>query len=135
MCDAPSTWRARMCAIDCRSRSCAYSGLMAAPGTPNACVKPSRSITSTGAIAAFIFAIVVSVTIGVGRMVGDDALALKTVDKHDAYSTMEYMDRIQPVRLFLRVVELGSFSKAAAELGVGQPAVTKQVARMEKQLG
>ena len=68
-------------------------------------------------------------------MVGDDAFALKTVDKHDAYSTMEYMDRIQAVKLYLRVVELGSFSKAAAELGVGQPAVTKQVARMEAQLG
>ena len=68
-------------------------------------------------------------------MVDERGLSLKTVDKHDAYSTMEYMDRIQAVKLFLRVVELGSFSKAAAELGVGQPAVTKQVARMEKQLG
>jgi DNA-binding transcriptional LysR family regulator len=48
---------------------------------------------------------------------------------------MECMDRLQAVKLFLRVVELGSFSKAAAELGIGQPAVTKQVARMEKQLG
>jgi len=45
------------------------------------------------------------------------------------------MDRILAVRLFVRVVELGSFSKAAAELGIGQPAVTKQVARMEQQLG
>jgi DNA-binding transcriptional LysR family regulator len=45
------------------------------------------------------------------------------------------MDRIQAVRLFVRVVELGSFSKAATELGIGQPAATKQVARMEKQLG
>ena len=41
----------------------------------------------------------------------------------------------RPSGSFLRVVELGSFSKAAAELGVGQPAVTKQVARMETQLG
>ena len=45
------------------------------------------------------------------------------------------MDRLQSVRLFMRVVELGSFSKAAAELGIGQPAVTKQVARLEQQLG
>lgn len=45
------------------------------------------------------------------------------------------MDRILAVKLFVRVVELGSFSKAAAELGIGQPAVTKQVARMEQQLG
>jgi DNA-binding transcriptional LysR family regulator len=45
------------------------------------------------------------------------------------------MDRIQAVRLFVRVVDLGSFSKAAAELGMGQPAATKQVARLETQLG
>ena len=45
------------------------------------------------------------------------------------------MDRIQALKLFVRVVELGSFSKAAAELGIGQPAATKQVARMETQLG
>ncbi len=45
------------------------------------------------------------------------------------------MDRIQAVRLFIRVVDLGSFSKAAAELGVGQPAATKMVAQLEKRLG
>ncbi len=45
------------------------------------------------------------------------------------------MDRIQAVRLFIRVVDLGSFSKAAAELGMGQPSATKLVAQMEKRLG
>lgn len=45
------------------------------------------------------------------------------------------MDRIQSIRLFIRVVDLGSFSKAAADLGIGQPSATKQVAQMEKQLG
>jgi DNA-binding transcriptional LysR family regulator len=45
------------------------------------------------------------------------------------------MDRIQAVRLFIRVVDLGSFSKAAAEMGMGQPSATKQVAAMEKRLG
>jgi len=45
------------------------------------------------------------------------------------------MDRIQGVRLFIRVVDLGSFSKAAAELGIGQPAATKLVARLEASLG
>lgn len=45
------------------------------------------------------------------------------------------MDRIQALHLFTRVVELGSFSRAAAELGIGQPAATKQVARLEKELG
>ncbi len=68
-------------------------------------------------------------------MVGDAPSTRKTVDKHDAYSTMECMDSLQAVKMFVRVVELGSFSKAAVELGIGQPAVTKQVARMEKQLG
>ncbi len=45
------------------------------------------------------------------------------------------MDRIQAVRLFIRVVDLGSFSKAAAQLGIGQPSATKQVAQLEAQLG
>ena len=45
------------------------------------------------------------------------------------------MESIQALRLFVRVVDLGSFSKAAAEIGMGQPAATKQVARLEAQLG
>jgi DNA-binding transcriptional LysR family regulator len=45
------------------------------------------------------------------------------------------MDRFQAVRLFIRVVDLGSFSKAAADLGIGQPSATKMVALLEKQLG
>jgi DNA-binding transcriptional LysR family regulator len=45
------------------------------------------------------------------------------------------VERIQAIKLFVRVVDLGSFSKAAAELGIGQPAATKQVSRMEAQLG
>lgn len=49
---------------------------------------------------------------------------------------MEYrMEKIQEIKLFIRVVDLGSFSKAAAEVGIGQPAATKQISRMEKQLG
>lgn len=45
------------------------------------------------------------------------------------------MDRLQAVRLFIRVVDLGSFSKAAADLGIGQPSATKLVAQLEKGLG
>lgn len=45
------------------------------------------------------------------------------------------MDRIQAVRLFIRVVDLASFSKAAAEMRMGQPAATKLVAQLEQQLG
>ena len=45
------------------------------------------------------------------------------------------MDNLFALRLFIRVVDLGSFSKAAMELGIGQPAATKTVARLEAQLG
>jgi DNA-binding transcriptional LysR family regulator len=45
------------------------------------------------------------------------------------------MDRIQGIKLFVRVVDLGSFSKAAADMGVGQPTATKLVAKLEAQLG
>jgi DNA-binding transcriptional LysR family regulator len=45
------------------------------------------------------------------------------------------MDRLQAVRLFIRVVDLGSFSRAAADLRIGQPSATKMVAQLEKQLG
>jgi DNA-binding transcriptional LysR family regulator len=44
------------------------------------------------------------------------------------------MDRIQTLRLFVRVVDLGSFSKAATDLGIGQPTATKLVAQLEKRL-
>jgi DNA-binding transcriptional LysR family regulator len=45
------------------------------------------------------------------------------------------MEKIQEIKLFIRVVDLGSFSKAAAEAGIGQPAATKQISRLEMQLG
>jgi LysR family transcriptional regulator for bpeEF and oprC len=39
------------------------------------------------------------------------------------------------MRLFLRVVETASFSKAARAEGIGQPAVSKQIAALEDRLG
>jgi DNA-binding transcriptional LysR family regulator len=45
------------------------------------------------------------------------------------------MDRIQSLRVFLRVVDLGSFSKAASDLGIGQPSATKLVSQLEARLG
>ena len=45
------------------------------------------------------------------------------------------MDKLQAMQTLVRVVELGSFSAAARELGSTQSAVSKQVAALEKQLG
>jgi DNA-binding transcriptional LysR family regulator len=45
------------------------------------------------------------------------------------------MDRIDLMRTYVRVVERGSFSSVARELGLGQPAVSKQVAALEADLG
>jgi DNA-binding transcriptional LysR family regulator len=45
------------------------------------------------------------------------------------------MTSFQAMKLFVRVVDLGSFSKAAVDLGIGQPSATKLVAQLEKQLG
>ncbi|MBB2199332.1 MAG: LysR family transcriptional regulator [Gluconacetobacter sp.] len=44
------------------------------------------------------------------------------------------MDRYQAMTTFVRVVETGSFSAAARQLGVGQPAVSKTVAQLEARL-
>jgi DNA-binding transcriptional LysR family regulator len=45
------------------------------------------------------------------------------------------MDRVAAVALFIRIVETGSFSKAAAGFGIAQPTATKAVAAMEARLG
>lgn len=45
------------------------------------------------------------------------------------------MDKLAALQFFVRVVESGSFSQAARELGVGQPAVSKQIAALEQRLG
>jgi DNA-binding transcriptional LysR family regulator len=45
------------------------------------------------------------------------------------------MDRVTAVALFARIVETGSFSKAAAAFGITQPTATKAVAAMEQRLG
>ena len=44
------------------------------------------------------------------------------------------MDRLQTMEVFVRLVELGSFSKAAAEFRTTQPTVTKYVAELERRL-
>ncbi|MBY0400513.1 LysR family transcriptional regulator, partial [Myxococcota bacterium] len=45
------------------------------------------------------------------------------------------MDRLVAMQTFVRVVEAGSFSAVARELGTTQGAVSKQVASLEKALG
>jgi LysR family transcriptional regulator, regulator for bpeEF and oprC len=45
------------------------------------------------------------------------------------------MDWVRNVKIFLRVVESGSFSRTATELGIGQPTVSKAVDALEKHLG
>ena len=44
------------------------------------------------------------------------------------------MDRYQAMVTFVRVVETGSFSAAARQLNVGQPAVSKTIAQLENRL-
>ncbi len=52
------------------------------------------------------------------------------------YSQQEWlMDRIDCFRAFVRALEGGSFSAAAKELGIGQPAVSKRIALLENEFG
>jgi len=45
------------------------------------------------------------------------------------------MDRLAAMTAFIRVADAGSFSAAARQLGIGQPAVSKQIAQLEAHLG
>ena len=45
------------------------------------------------------------------------------------------MDRLRDMETFVRVVETGSFSAAARDLDLGQPAVSKTIAALEERLG
>src|SRR5438093_11583758 len=44
------------------------------------------------------------------------------------------MDRLRVMEVFVRVVQSGSFSAAARDLGIGQPAISKMVAGLERRL-
>jgi DNA-binding transcriptional LysR family regulator len=68
---------------------------------------------------------------------------------HNQYSRTEYasgivpskyrwepvMDRLAAMQTFVRVVDTGSFSAAARQLNIGQPAVSKSIAQLEDWLG
>ena len=45
------------------------------------------------------------------------------------------MDRLDAMRLFLRVADAGSFSRAASDLSIGQPTVSRRIQDLEHQLG
>jgi DNA-binding transcriptional LysR family regulator len=45
------------------------------------------------------------------------------------------MDRMAAMEAFIRVVDAGSFSGAAKQLRLGQPAVTKTIAQLEERPG
>jgi len=45
------------------------------------------------------------------------------------------MDRLDMIKMFVRVVESGNFSAVAREHGIGQPTVSKQIAALESHLG
>src|SRR6516162_2512480 len=45
------------------------------------------------------------------------------------------MDRLAAMAAFVRVVDAGSFSGAARQLRIGQPAVSKTIAQLEDRLG
>jgi len=45
------------------------------------------------------------------------------------------MDQLEAIRMFVRVVDSGSFSAVAREAGMGQPAISKQIAALEARLG
>lgn len=45
------------------------------------------------------------------------------------------MDRFAEMEALIRVVDAGSFSSAAKQLHIGQPAVSKTIAQLEDRLG
>jgi DNA-binding transcriptional LysR family regulator len=84
-----------------------------------------------------------------GRILSVEPVFGNPPEEHFTHSNWEYphpaprgvglgsctMDKLAAMQTFARVVELGSFSRAAADMGVGQPSITKQVAQLEKHLG
>jgi DNA-binding transcriptional LysR family regulator len=45
------------------------------------------------------------------------------------------MDRIDALQTFIRVMEAGSFTQAANDLEIGQPAISKRIALLEAEFG
>lgn len=45
------------------------------------------------------------------------------------------VNRLAAMEAFVRVIDTGSFSSAARQLHVGQPAISKAIAQLENRLG
>ena len=44
------------------------------------------------------------------------------------------MDRLEAMDIFVRIVETGSFSAVARDLGTTQPTISKQITALERRL-
>jgi LysR family transcriptional regulator, regulator for bpeEF and oprC len=68
------------------------------------------------------------------RCPGRTAQAFASFGKFGSPAEEEAMDRIDVMKLFVRVADLGSFSKAGKAEGLAQPTVSKQIAALEARL-
>lgn len=60
---------------------------------------------------------------------------MHTIYSRNASNGWADMDQLTAMRIFTRVVETGSFSAVAKELGIGQSTVSKRLAALEVKLG
>jgi DNA-binding transcriptional LysR family regulator len=68
------------------------------------------------------------------NMVDPGCKEWQTGKPDNGYSSGEYMDRLQAMIALVTVVDAGSFSAAARQLGVGQPALSKLIKQLEERL-
>src|SRR6185437_13813259 len=100
----------------------------------------SRTSSSRLGVTQIAF-IVQFLWIGVGdcmtRTISNFIHCRNAVSGHTIHSILElmriaHMDRMTAIRLFVRLVECGSFSAVGREEGIGQPAVSKQIGALER---
>jgi DNA-binding transcriptional LysR family regulator len=63
------------------------------------------------------------------------AVRYKTNIKFGRYPFLKSMPSLRQIRYFLTVADLGSFTQAASALFVAQPALSRQIAQLEQDLG